>query len=208
VSEAHLEEHRRAAALALVKCCDILKELGIEFVLTKGTLLGYVREKGFAGRPKDLDLLIPVQRVNISKIKTLTQTLDKYGFPVRTSTNFANRVIKTEIYGVPVDFFIYNRIKILFWTHYVRDKDIISGKTLYPIEQIHFFGRNMFIPHDSEYLLRKWYGTSWSVYSPFATDPDKRREDVNSRGLGNTVLEKVTLRIIRRLHLDRHLPLD
>ena len=173
-----------------IKFLEILKPQKIDFFLMGGSLLGAVRQGGFAGTPQDIDFGI--------KVEELPKLLDAIPLLKKSGARFIrvrpyNKLERLQILFscVLVDIGIYRKQKKkgkVMWTNFggerkndylihsqerhlpqnenlTKNRFAISLDHLIPIE---VYGRMFMAPPNPEVYLKKKYGKNWRT-------PDKKQ---------------------------------
>lgn len=156
---------------SLLATKEILDEMGIEFFLTHGTLLGLVRN-GFpipydAGRSGDVDLA-SFDEMPDSRFKEFTSVVEKHGlkmFLIQAKEVHGSRVAAAYIRGtawyVGVEF--WSKISDQRVAAYGRPVILPSKYFESPLKKIKHLGKEFNIPGDTEGLLEFNYGKNWKI---------------------------------------------
>lgn len=165
-----LDKYMATKALKEVK--NILDDMGIEFFLIYGTLLGAVRDGGFVETDTDIDLGVKHEDL-ISKIKDLQIRLRKEGWLVAGFSYPYNqlRALNCYKYETVIDirnFEQWNGNRFLQRVDHNRpDIANVWPKELFDsFETIPFNGMDMKIPNNPEKWLSINYGDSWRTPDP------------------------------------------
>jgi lipopolysaccharide cholinephosphotransferase len=143
----------------------------IKFTLFYGSLLGYVRESDFIENDNDIDVLIPRSQAEllVSIIKEKK---------IRTKHCSANIYQLCSPTIDPFDVYVYDEyIDNVLIKH---DGNLLFKKSdVFPLQEITFHDYQVFIPNNSEQILKELYG-DWKTpkprdrsYVPFAGRPKR-----------------------------------
>ena len=172
------EEHKQLAANGLKEAKGILDNLGIEFGLTLGTVLGAYRDKDFCpGDIDDIDLFLyeedfsridEIQRDMTAKhwnIKAIWKAEDG----ISTEYSFFKEVAGRK--KIKVDLWFYsrnpdNKEELLFrmYKSLKEYNTFILPKRFYDkLQEIEFYGEKYNVPEDVEGYLEYNYGKDWKT---------------------------------------------
>lgn len=164
-------------AKALLDMNNYLNSLGIKYVLSSGTLLGFYRNGCFIEHDYDIDLCVriedynPIMKNGNSKIKfKLTKGTPQFGYLMKFTH------IETNI---PIDiFFLYKEHNYLWYSTF-GGKICKNSKYKmcrwkipeYNRKQVSYLNTQFYIPDSTEKYLETFYGPNWNIpkkYSYFA----------------------------------------
>lgn len=144
---------------------DVLDELKIEFFLLQGTLLGAVRDNGFAPGDEDIDLGAQIYDLapKIQKLSRCFQVKEirarLYDAPYKFNKN-----MKVGKWGVNIDIvsFDFNNGKMFrLGGRYLDKAKVYDRKFADNLKEIDFLGRKFKIFVDAEEWLEIEYGPNW-----------------------------------------------
>lgn len=135
---------------------NVLDNNGVQFILTAGTLLGAVREKGFIEHDEDIDLAIDY-RYRQLLIDSLPDLL-RIGFSVIRYNR--HNVISVMRNGEYVDFCIFQKMDDFV---YDCDGTMMLSQFMENISTIEFMGKQYCAPTDYEAYLMCEYGKGWRI---------------------------------------------
>jgi len=151
----------------------IANEIGLEFCLLDGTLLGAYRDKDFCEGDED-DIDIGILDENYDRTDELVKELEKYGFQ-----KYKEHIVKDKLEGFGIQKGNNHIDVIRINKHPERDErynfgrefrngEIIRIGVVYPskhfdyFDTIRFYGLDFNIPNDVESFLTNQYG-DWKV---------------------------------------------
>lgn len=160
------------AAKALKEMKDILDDMGIEFFLIYGTLLGAVRDGGFVETDTDIDLGVKHENL-IPKIKELQQRLKDEGWMCVGFSypyNFT-RALNCWKYDTLIDirnFEEWDGVRFLQRVDHNRvDIANVWPRELFQeLKEIDFYNLKVKIPNPAEKWLEINYGKDWRTPDP------------------------------------------
>lgn len=142
---------------SLIKTRNILNELGIDYSLGRGTLLGVYRDNEFIENDNDID-------IDIFEDKNIYDLASKMPFQIVMTTiidgNYEQLVMLDPKTGVIIDFWFYKKKKQM---HVYTNE---YGTFSIPTEQIKrldkiMFGGNEYDCYEPEWYCKYWYGEKW-----------------------------------------------
>jgi len=160
-------------------CINIYHELNkifskhnLDYFLMSGLLLGAIRQKAFAGRPKDFDIgILDKDFKKLLKLKKeISNKFDlqiaKYKDQKKRKFLINKKNFWFRINGVLVDIFIFKKIKkgkFLFWKCNNPEIDFLFPyKDLIKLKKISIYGNFLVhIPNNAEKFLKDKYGLYW-----------------------------------------------
>lgn len=143
-----------------------LRSLQIEIILINGTLLGAVRQRAFAGRPKDVDLIVSSDGFD-RLLRNIPSIAERLGYPVRLHAD-QNRVHLFPRFGTEITIISPFFVDGLYPLG-ADDVPMICGKlseTDLGDSQTgvaNLYGYEFSIPRGAEEFLVKMYGEDWRV---------------------------------------------
>jgi hypothetical protein len=158
---------------------DVFSELGIQYWLEYGTLLGAIREKGFIKHDLDIDLGLFLTDYS-EKIPNIFM---QYGFKrIRKITidNGDYGLEESYVYrGITIDLFYFTRTENAFYSHGFRNEygkswsktiqekgGLIVREIYFPysgFDMIDFLDRKYPAPKDSHSHLKAFYGDNYMI---------------------------------------------
>lgn len=138
-----------------------LGELGVEYWLNYGTLLGYYRSKSLI--PHDIDIDFGARENDVERIWEHRNKLPK-GFTMYDSSN---RHYGPKLYisykGFDADIYFYNEQETFFEpyekTHWKNYRIPIPRSCIIPLEPVTFLGQPTYIPKEPLTYLQTFYGS-------------------------------------------------
>lgn len=167
---------------ALYRFDDAMNELGIQYWLCFGTLLGAVREKAFISHDFDMDLGLFIESYSPDNQKVL----EKHGFKkTRVLLIDEGHYGREETYtykGVGIDLVYFHKLGKEIYCHLFTDIDsegkfidvkknggLIVREVTYPFsgfKKIDFYGRNFKVPKNTHEVLACDYGEEYMTPNP------------------------------------------
>ena len=156
---------KEKAKNTLFEIKEILDELGIEFFLLQGTLLGAIRDKGFAPGDEDMDIAAKIYDL-APKMKELCNKLRERGFSLKLFDNpyRFNVHVKIKRGGIRTDFlsFDFNGDKAFrLGGRYIDKAKVYDRKLIENLKEIDFLGGKFKVFADAERWLEIEYGPNW-----------------------------------------------
>jgi len=154
----------------LFTVADVLEDIGVEFFLYGGTLLGAVREKRFIKIDLDVDLAI-LQENLLPVVGEIERQLIQKGISVelvdhrhRKPWNGTIYAIKFHGYGINGDLggFVKMQGKRVIPSHIGDFWLVHTARYLEKLSDIEFYGRTFKAPKDIDGLLTEKYG-DWRI---------------------------------------------
>lgn len=149
----------------------ILNKLNVRAFLYGGTLLGYVREKGFIKHDDDFDL--GIFEKDIPKMKLLKKELLRINWKLKNETSEIIVFEKPEFYYLNVDiYYFFDKGNYFFVPPYCQRKkenlkDLIKQK---------YFNESIYIPKKYLDHLKECFGKNWKV-PKFVSQNERERGD-------------------------------
>lgn len=170
----------------------LFDEIGLEFYLAYGTLLGAVRDKGIIPGDEDVDVMVKDETTLYNNLPTLYEK----GLKVV-------RVVRSGMYSFRInercyiDVYIIRPLRHSLWSIYCYAVNYHAQPKRFfdKIQEISFLGGVYKCPHDPEQLLTWLYG-DWRT----PTQSHYSHEDVTSYRLWMKVQVPVIVFIKRLLH--------
>ena len=175
----------------LFDVADILDDIGIEFFLNAGTLLGAVRDKKFIESDRNVDLAM-VQENLIPIAKELGSRLIEKGIKIEVIDHRHKRpwngsiyAIKFRGYGEHGELPAYIKIKgkRAIPSHLSDHWLVFTARFLEELDEIEFYGRTFKIPKDANGFLTETYG-DWRTPTKLSNviypckKPDSWKDDI------------------------------
>jgi hypothetical protein len=158
------------AAVALADLDEELRQVGARSFLISGTLLGLVREGGFIGWDKDIDVGYFTEETDPAELEAVFRRSSR--FVVRRLDFNTDRLRVDHTNGIMVDVF----------PHYPQDGRIWHDGTAtrwwntpFTVKPVEFLGRSQLVPDPPERYLEENYG-DWRTPQP---DFDARLDTPN-----------------------------
>jgi len=186
---------RGPEVLADIAC--IAQKHSIPVFAAYGTLLGFVREKGFIAHDEDMDFgIMPDTMTPQELLRILLE--QENGFDVKFIYKYRERVIEFKVVykGIPMDFFFFDREDVHFISHllffvpgrkYVDpNANTIREVTFAAVDRlktIKVFNIDFPVPENDIEVLQSLYGASWRTPDKKWSD-DKRPKIEESKELG------------------------
>jgi len=145
--------------LNLLEADEILKSLGVPYVLACGTALGWYREKGFIEHDPDLDIAVRIEDFN----PDITTRLESAGFEIYKIYGTHESGLQYSFFrrGIKFDIFFLYPGPNYDW-HSVHRDDVMK-KYIYPHLEptvVEFLGRNISVPQlgwiEAQYGKEEW----------------------------------------------------
>jgi len=157
--------NKEKAKTILFEIKNILDELGIEFFLLQGTLLGAIRDKDFAPGDEDLDIAAKIYNL-APKMRELIPVLRAKGFGLKLFDNPYRFYVHIKIKkgGIRTDFlsFDFNGDKAFrLGGRYIDKAKVYDRKLIENLKEIDFLGRKFNVFADAEKWLEIEYGSNW-----------------------------------------------
>lgn len=139
----------------------ILNKYNIKAFLYGGTLLGYIREKGFIKHDDDLDL--GIFEKDIPKMQLLKKELLQKGWKVKGDTKEMIVFEKPEFYYLNIDFYYFIKTDNKYIVYPYHKYDLLLYNSLI---KVNFLDILLNIPKNYISCLKEDYGKSWnkSIY--------------------------------------------
>ena len=136
----------------------LFDEIGLEFCLAYGTLLGAVREGGIIPGDEDVDIYIKDEEKLFNKLPWL------YDRGLKLI-----RMVKGGLYSFRIndrcyiDAYVLKPVRFSVWTLYCYslNKHVQPKRFFDEQEEIDFLGQRYLCPKHPETLLEWWYGPDW-----------------------------------------------
>lgn len=176
--------------LEILKNIDcVLQDLGIEYFVDYGTLLGVIREDGFIKKDDDIDVTICNPEVDLHM---LVRQLLKRDFEFIHALEYRGepKLFSMSHHGTSVDFFLpdwsEDRSEYLMYGGYFDPHITYPGEewnscycVCYPLSlepvRFRFKGILINVPQGAEDHLKFKYGTNWRIPDPNCKDgPEKK----------------------------------
>lgn len=175
---------RKRGPEVLADLVEIFKRNSLPIFAAYGTLLGFIREKGFIAHDEDMDFGVMPNTVTPQEL--LHILLDKEsGFEIKFIYKYRERVSEFKVVykGIPMDFFFFDREGGHFLSHllfYIPGKkyaepnaNTIREVTFAAVDRlktINVLGVDFPVPENDVEVLESLYGASWKI-------PDKNWND-------------------------------
>lgn len=154
---------------------DCLIELGLNYFLIDGTLLGCIREGGFIEHDLDLDLGVYMSEWNIIAFNRFVDLMKLKGFILHHSFGIFGKHFEVAFKrdNIKIDLFFYykheNKYRFNAFLNGGRNlpDDLLTYE--YPLdlidnlEEVEFLGEVFFKPENAEEVLRIKYGENWRL---------------------------------------------
>lgn len=180
---------RKRGQSVLAHLAEVIERHKMPVFAAYGTLLGFVRDKGFLPHDDDIDLgVLPGEWTPKRMLKVLLE--EEEGFSFLFAFSYKGRVteFKLSYNNVPIDFFFYEDDgKQFFAGSYHFDPKIkypapnansafrVCEPKIIGLEKIKVYGIEFQIPSNVEYVLECLYG-NWRV-------PDSKWDDSKHPGI-------------------------
>lgn len=139
----------------LITCCKVLDEIGINYRIVFGTLLGLYRGGEIIGHDTDVDIAISVEDIHLAK--SLISKLEGEDFKVVRYAK--NLILSLERNGVYVDFYIFKG----------SNGELACGNYKIPLNSfaqysiIEYRGHEIKALENPEKFFLKYYGRDWET---------------------------------------------
>ena len=167
---------RRHGKVVLAHLAEVIEQYRIPAFAAYGTLLGFVRDKGFLPHDDDIDLgVLPGEWTPKRLLKLLLEEEKGFSFLFAFSYNGCVTELKLQYGGIPIDFFFYEDDGEKFFAgsyHYFPDVKYPSANAnsaqrvceprIELLDKIHVYGVDFPIPANVEFVLEKLYG-NWRM---------------------------------------------
>lgn len=199
---------RKRGPEVLADLVQIFKRHSIPAFAAYGTLLGFVREKGFIPHDEDMDFGIMPDTMTPQQLLHILLDEEK-GFVVKFIYKYRKRVseFKVAYKGIPMDFFFFDRVCNHFISHllfYIPGKkyaepnaNTIREVTFAAVDRLkvtNVLGVDFPVPENDVEVLESLYGTSWMIPDKKWNDGKRPHiEDSNELGYLITLDEAYTL---------------
>lgn len=139
---------------------NFLNEIGEEYWLDFGTLLGYYRENGIIGHDVDIDFSMHEKSYNRLLSESHRIPL---GFKIYdTSTNHHGPKLYLSHKGFDVDIYFYQdvgeTIRSYENTKYANERQFIPKRLIFPLRDAALFNLKVFVPNQTKKYLEFLYG--------------------------------------------------
>lgn len=155
---------RQAATFgALIRFAALLDDIGVDYFLSGGALLGGVRQGSFAGRPDDID--IAINQSFSQQFVDAEDILKSRGFSFRwLETEPAGKKCRVRYrYGADLDIHFYSSTPTVYeQKHFKLEKELREENK---VNRVNFFifGESFPGPGDTLDFLERFYGAGWVV---------------------------------------------
>lgn len=167
---------RRHGKAVLAHLAEVIERHEIPAFAAYGTLLGFVRDKGFLPHDDDIDLgVLPGEWSPKRLLKVFLEEEEGFSFLFAFSYNGRVTELKLQYGGIPIDFFFYEDDGKKFFAgsyHYFPNVKYPSSNAnsaqrvceprIESLDRIHIFDVDFPIPANVEYVLEHLYG-NWRV---------------------------------------------
>lgn len=156
----------RSEKLSLIHALDVfaevLTDLGVDFFLVGGTLLGVVRHRGII--PWDDDVDVAISSKDWRKVKDALCCLQGFTLVTRDFMHWKlfqddSVVIRTapETRFPFVDIFFYDTDDVYIWavTHYTRKEILCLKSDVFPLKTAELEGKSYPVPRNTDKLVRR-----------------------------------------------------
>ena len=150
----------------LVETRDILNQLGIDYWLMCGVLLGALREKDFIGHDEDVDFGINIEELTDKLLSTFAERGYRLSRELGTKDNGLVYSLIKE--GVQVDLFFFYKEKDYRWfgawyPHQEEWKLIKFAHKMKDFTYLTFLGEEFRVPSNTEEYIEEFYGKDWRI---------------------------------------------
>ena len=169
----------------LFDVADVLEEVGVEFFLYGGTLLGAVREKKFIEIDRDIDLAI-LQEELLPAVEDIRIRLIRKGIKAhvvdhrhRRAWTFGAYAIKFRRPGLPGDLSAFRKMegKRVVPSHMSGFWLVHTARFLEELSTIEFYGRTFKCPKDTDGFLTEKYGDWRTPHKEFYNISKCRKDE-------------------------------
>lgn len=162
---------------ALVFITKLLKELGVQYVLTAGTCLGIYRDKMLIQDDDDIDIDI-LNHDYKQNIKRLLKRLELKKIPFRLG----------ETYNYPKVSMFYNGVKISVVAQVEEENNILMREIycvpagyLFPARNTIWKNHDISMPYHTEKYLKHVYGENWRTPEQWKTCDKYNKEYIRGK---------------------------
>ena len=144
------------------------QEFDYDLCIAYGTLLGYIRENGPIGHDDDLDATY-ISRYEdpnevVKETHEMIKVFEKYGYQAKVITNGQIHVAVKN--GIIVDIFTSWFSDSSFHLYFTVKSSDLKKEDIFPLQEVEFSKRKIYIPNKPEKLLEAIYGDGWMVPDP------------------------------------------
>jgi len=154
----------------LFMVADVLEDVGLEFFLDFGTLLGAIREQKFIEHDEDIDLGMPQENL-LPKAKIISNQFIKKGLQIEVIDHRHSEPWDGSIYAIKFSGFgehgglagfVKTKGKRAVPSHLQSYWFVVAAKFLEELGEIEFYGRKFKMPKDADGYLTEIYG-NWRI---------------------------------------------
>lgn len=155
-----LARRNRLPALRELFCSTnaVLRDLGVDYWLAYGTLLGYHREGAILAHDRDVDFGLPEEAYPIVRQARFPPSFRLYD----TSFKHDGPKLYVEHRGWEADLYFYRTFASVLKSgersRNQGDRAPLPRKAIFPLQEVTFLGQSTRIPADPEQVLRIAYG--------------------------------------------------
>jgi len=175
----------------LFAVADVLEDIGVEFFLNAGTLLGAIRERKFIETDRNVDLAM-LQENLIPIAKELESRLIKKGITVQIIDHRHNKPWNGSVYAIKfrgygehgeLPAFMKIKGKRAIPSHLGDHWFVFTARFFEELDEIEFYGRTFKIPKDVNGFLTESYG-DWRTSTKLSNiiypckKPDSWKDDI------------------------------
>lgn len=180
---------KRYGTEVLMDLAELFSRRRIPAFAAYGTLLGFVREKGFLSHDRDIDLGVLPGDWHAKRL--LHVLLDEeHGFSFNSAFVYNGKITEFNVTykNIPIDFFFYESDGDKFYAgsyHYFPDREYpaenantaqrVCEPRIEGLEKVTIYGVDFPVPANTDFVLKQLYG-NWHV-------PDKNWDDSKHPGI-------------------------
>lgn len=182
-----MQNKKEQLDILLVKVKLLLDKIGVPFILSRGTLLGLVRDEQLIPWDDDVDILSTVDIRDKIIRDRIGNVFDMAGFGVSLrDKNFEWG--EEEAFHFAFSARVDNDIPIYVGMKFIKNNEGVMRETNVPVKypigtfqpfkQIVYQGEYYCIPQKPEWLFNRWYGNNWDTRarSTFIIKDDRTEE--------------------------------
>lgn len=140
----------------------ILKKENYDLVLTYGTLLGIIRDKGFIKGDNDIDIGIILKTNTLEEFENLCNSIKQYNIIITRQCKGSNGHYHIKIIDRVLDLWlIWIDNKKLFLSDSILGD--LNSDVLFPLNTIKWGYYEFKIPNKPIALFEYWYGKTWQI---------------------------------------------